>query len=84
MVHMPEPTGDKSNWNKTLAQALKYSHIGFVIPAGAVGGWLVGAWLDRRYGTSWMTITCILIGIVAAFYDLIKTVMRMGKQDGER
>jgi ATP synthase protein I len=67
------------DWNRTLAQALQYSHIGFVIPAGAVVGWLFGAWLDKHYGTSYWAITCILLGIVGGFYDLIKTVMRMSK-----
>jgi F0F1-type ATP synthase assembly protein I len=78
----PEQKVSGREWNRTLAQALKYSHIGFVIPAGAVGGWLLGAWLDNHFGTTYWTITCILLGIVGGFYDLIKTVMRMSKNDG--
>ena len=84
MVHMADEQNNPEkisarDWNKTLAQALQYSHIGFVIPAGAVGGWLLGAWLDKRYGTSHWAILCILLGIVGGFYALIKTVMRMSK-----
>jgi len=68
------------DWNKTLATALKYSHIGFIIPASAVGGWLVGAWLDKRYGTDHWGIICILVFVAVGFYDLIRTVMRMSKE----
>ena len=87
---MEEPRSDTEQknggkeWNRTLAQALKYSHIGFVIPAGAVGGWLLGAWLDNHFGTKYWTITCILLGIVGGFYDLIKTVMRMSKDNKDK
>jgi F0F1-type ATP synthase assembly protein I len=54
----------------------RYSQLAFVLPAALVVGWLAGAALDRWLHTSWIYLAGILLGIVAGFVELIRTVMR--------
>ena len=73
-----EPDDGKQN---ALQRGLKYTHIAFVIPASVIMGWIFGALLDRWLGTTWINLAGLGLGVVAGFYDLIRTVMRMSKED---
>ena len=75
--HQHETPPDEPN---ALAKGLKYVHIGFVIPASVIVGWLLGAGLDRWLGTNWIYLAGLILGIIAGFYDLIRTVIRMSKE----
>ncbi len=67
---MPE---DDSNWGKYLG-------IGLQIAVGAGLGYLVGGWLDRRYGWgSTATAIGVLLGVSAGLYLLIKDAIKMNK-----
>lgn len=57
----------------------RYSQLAFVLPTALVVGWLVGAALDRWLHTTWIYLAGIVLGIVAGFVDLIRTVMRDSK-----
>jgi F0F1-type ATP synthase assembly protein I len=62
----------KSPW----VQVGRYSQLAFVLPTAVVVGWLAGAALDRWLHTTWIYLAGIVLGIVAGFVDLIRTVMR--------
>ena len=51
-----------SNWRLL---GLGFTLLGLLV-AGPVVGYLVGDWLDRKFGTSWLTWVCLLIGFAAA------------------
>ena len=57
-------------------QFARYSQLAFVLPAALVAGWLIGAALDRWLHTTWLYLAGILLGIVAGFIELIRTVLR--------
>jgi len=63
---------DKTNW----AQIGSYAQLGFVFPAATVVGWLIGAGLDKWLHTTWLYIVGLLLGIVAGFVELIRTVSK--------
>jgi F0F1-type ATP synthase assembly protein I len=65
-------SGDKNNW----AQMADYAQLAFVFPAATVVGWLVGAGLDKWLHTTWLYIGGLLLGIVAGFVELIRTVSK--------
>lgn len=73
---MAEPEQKPSD-KRGLVQAMKYAHLGMVLPAAVFVGWLLGAWADKSFGTSWMTITGILLGIVAGFVEITRASMKM-------
>jgi len=57
-------------------QFARYSQLAFALPAAMVVGWLIGALLDRWLHTTWLYLVGILLGIVAGFVELIRTVLR--------
>jgi F0F1-type ATP synthase assembly protein I len=56
--------GDNQAANWRLL-GLGFSLLGLLV-AGPVVGYLLGSWLDRKFGTSWLTWVCLLVGFVAA------------------
>lgn len=73
----PTPEDQKSEQKKSLwLQVARYSQLGFVLPAALVVGWLFGALLDKWLHTTWLYMAGIILGIVAGFVELIRTVSR--------
>ena len=67
-----ENSADKNNW----AQMASYAQLAFVFPAATVVGWLIGVGLDKWLHTTWLYIVGLLLGIVAGFVELIRTVTK--------
>ena len=76
---MPE-TPEQPPKKKVLVEGLKYTHIAFAIPGGVIAGWLLGALLDRWLGTTYLYLVGLGLGVIAGFYDLIRSVMRMNRE----
>ena len=56
--------------------------LAFVMAALAVLGWLLGAYLDRRLGTTpWLSIVGTLAGTAAGFFELITVLRRSERTD---
>jgi len=71
----PKATPDGPGKNKnSLVQLARYSQLAFVLPAATFVGWLVGAALDRWLHTGWLYLAGLIVGIVAGFVELIRTV----------
>jgi F0F1-type ATP synthase assembly protein I len=64
------PNNKKSPW----VQLAAYSQLAFVLPAATFAGWLIGAGLDRWLHTTWLYLAGLILGIVAGFVELIRTV----------
>jgi F0F1-type ATP synthase assembly protein I len=73
------PSPDPNKKPNPLLQLARYSQLAFVLPAAVVVGWLAGAGLDRWLHTTWLYLAGILLGIVAGFVELIRTVVRDSK-----
>ena len=71
----PGPLRDSS-----LVAGMKYVHIGFILPAATIGGWAIGALLDGWLHTKKLGLAGLGLGIVAGFYELIRTVIKMSKE----
>lgn len=68
----PNDSGDQ-NWGRFLG-------IGLEMAVGAILGYVVGAWLDRRYGWNGKgVLVCVMVGVAAGMYLLIKDAIRMNK-----
>ncbi len=64
----------RTNW----AQVANYAQLAFVFPAATVVGWLIGAGFDKWLHTTWLYIVGLILGIVAGFVELIRTVSKNG------
>lgn len=58
----------------------RYSQLAFALPAATVVGWIIGVLLDRWLHTSFLYLVGLLLGIVAGFVELIRTVTKDEKQ----
>ena len=68
----PDPDKKKSPW----VQFGKYSQLAFMLPAGTVGGYLIGALLDRWLHVTWISILGLLLGTAGGLIELIRTISR--------
>jgi F0F1-type ATP synthase assembly protein I len=68
------PNGsDNQNWGRYLG-------IGLEIGIGCVLGYLVGAWLDKRFGWNGKGVLIgVCIGLAAGMYLMIKDAIRANK-----
>jgi F0F1-type ATP synthase assembly protein I len=78
---MPPTNPDQQNPNSDQKKSFwlqfgRYSQLAFVLPSATVAGWLLGAVLDRWLHTSWLYLAGLILGIVAGFVELIRTVSR--------
>jgi len=58
------------------AEVGRYTSLAFVLPACVLVGYLIGHLLDRLFGTSFLYIIFLLVGIAAGFIELIREVQR--------
>ena len=73
MPSTPEdPDRKKSPW----VQFGRYSQIAFMLPAGTVAGYLLGALMDRWLHIGWMTVVGLILGTAGGLIELIRTVLR--------
>lgn len=75
---MPDKRDRNSLQSSAVAWA-RYSQIAFILPAAVVIGLLVGKLLDHLLHTHWLFLAGIILGAVAGFLDLIRTVTREKK-----
>lgn len=71
----PQPS-EKKQW----VQAEKLVQIGVMLPLALVIGYFLGSWLDGKFGTTWIKIVGILLGIAAGFVQLIRLAGSEGKK----
>jgi F0F1-type ATP synthase assembly protein I len=67
-----QDSSGRSGW----AQMGNYAQLAFLFPAATVVGWLIGVGLDKWLHTTWLYIVGLLLGIVAGFAELIRTVSK--------
>jgi hypothetical protein len=78
---MEKQNGDANK--KNVNHYLKFSSIAIQMAALIIAAAYFGKWLDGKQGniTPGWTITLILLAIFASLYQLIKEVMKLGKDD---
>jgi F0F1-type ATP synthase assembly protein I len=55
-------------------QMASYAQLAIIFPAATLIGWLIGTGLDRWLHTSWLYIVGLILGSIAGFVELIRTV----------
>ena len=71
---MPPRDNDRPEKKSMLVQLASYSQLAFIFPAATVAGWLIGLALDHWLHTTWLYLAGLILGIVAGFVELIRTV----------
>jgi F0F1-type ATP synthase assembly protein I len=62
---------------KTTAAAFaQYSSLALMLPLSTFIGYLLGRWLDKMFGTTWLSILFLILGSVGGFVALIREIMQ--------
>jgi F0F1-type ATP synthase assembly protein I len=77
MPDTPDPNKQKS---MSTADIVRYSEIGFIIPASVIVGLIAGKLLDKWLGTTWVYIAGVIFGAVVGFIQLIRMVLAAEKK----
>lgn len=64
--------GNANAWR----QVGRYTTLAFVMPSSLFVGYLLGWALDKYFGTNWIYIPGLLLGIAAGFVELIREVQK--------
>ena len=59
-----------------MASALRYTAIATTLPAAIFAGYLIGYWLDKWLGTTYLKIVFLILGIAGGFAQIIQQLMR--------
>lgn len=57
-------------------QAAEYSTLALLLPVSTAVGWFLGHLLDKAFGTGYLNIAGLILGIAAGFVQFIRQVMR--------
>ena len=64
----------------SMASLVRYSEMGFIIPAGVILGLLLGKLLDHWLGTTWIYVVGVIFGSIIGFVQLIRMALRAEKE----
>lgn len=69
----------------SMQQLAEYSQIGFVLPMAILVGWMGGWALDQWLHTHWIYLAGVILGSVAGFVELVRTMLKSEKpgKDGD-
>jgi len=65
------------NEKSSYAKAGAYAGLALVTP---ISGWIcyqIGLWLDRRYGTGWMSTVGLILGCAVGMYETVNQAVRI-------
>lgn len=65
-----------------LATVGEYTSLAFLLPAATFVGYAIGYLLDKTFGTHFLYIVFLVLGIVAGFVQLIRQLQRDTREDG--
>jgi F0F1-type ATP synthase assembly protein I len=59
----------------------EYTSLAFMMPVSALLGYGLGYLLDKEFGTTWLFIPGLILGIAAGLVQLIRQLMRDTSDD---
>ena len=64
----PADDNKKSIW----VIAGEYSSLGFILPTSVLAGYFIGWWLDKKFGTNYLYLVFLILGIIAGFIQIFR------------
>jgi ATP synthase protein I len=68
--------GKDPNLQRSAIDWARYSQIAFIIPTAVIVGLLLGKLFDHWLHTRWLFLVGIILGSIAGFVDMIRTIMK--------
>ena len=58
-----------------MVEAEKWMQVALVVPCAVGIGWLLGAWLDSRLHTAWISIAGVVFGGISGLVYVVRTAV---------
>jgi F0F1-type ATP synthase assembly protein I len=60
----------------------EYTSLAFLLPAATFVGYVIGYLLDKAFGTHYLYIPFLILGIASGFVQLVRQLQRDTRDDG--
>lgn len=60
----------------TMAAVAKYMSLAFVLPSAAFAGYVIGYLLDKAFGTSYLRVVMLVLGIIGGLIEVLRTLLK--------
>ena len=78
--HRPLPDSDSrskmSSGVTAVVEAEKLLQIALMLPCAAVIGWLIGAWADKHFHQTWISIAGVVFGAISGLVYVIRMALQ--------
>jgi F0F1-type ATP synthase assembly protein I len=64
-----------------MAQVGEYTSLAFVLPVSTFIGYVMGYFLDKAFGTHFLYLVFLILGIISGFTQLIRQIQRDTRDD---
>ncbi len=68
--------------NDPVGMAARYTGLALILPAATLAGYFIGYLLDGAFGTSFLRIVFLVLGVAAGFISLFRELERQARRDG--
>ncbi len=66
----------------TGARYAQYTGLALLLPASTFVGYVIGYYLDKQFGTTWLKVLFLILGSAAGFVSMIRQIMKSSDDDG--
>ena len=82
--HNGSMSDEQRGWKRGWVQAERMLMLGLALPIATILGWLIGSALDKKFHTSWVGITGLLLGAAAGLTRFVQGAMKIGAEDADQ
>ena len=68
--------------NTPMQQVGEHMGLAFLLPISVVIGYAIGYYLDQLFGTTYLRIVFLVLGVASGFISLVKELQKREKSDG--
>ena len=65
-----------------LVQVEEYLALALILPIATLVGYVIGYFLDRAFGTSFLKIVFLLLGVISGFVQVIRQLKQESRNAG--
>ncbi len=62
---------------RNLVKASALSHLAYILPASMLAGYFCGAWLDGKFGTKFLGVVLMMLGLAAGLLEILRQARRV-------
>jgi len=65
------------------ARYAEYSALALLLPASTFVGYIIGYYLDKAFGTTWLQVLFLILGSAGGFVALIRQILKDSRDEDQ-